>query len=99
MSLSIRPLLAWLFILLAGVLAGCAAPGYTVDDGRPIDEALLQGIRTFGKGEQVLRPAIVRSGGLNDDECDRQWELPISVTSSQAWNETERVAWVRGPPR
>ena len=95
MSLSIRPLLAWLFILLAGVLAGCAAPGYTVDDGRPIDEALLQSIRTFGKGEQVLRPAIVRSGGLNDDECDRQWELPISVTSSQAWNETERVAWVR----
>lgn len=90
-----RSSLAWLLVLLAGALAGCAAPRYTVDDGRPIDDALLQGIRTFGKGEQVLRPAIVRSGGLDDEQCERQWELPISVASSQAWNETERVAWVR----
>lgn len=90
-----RALFAWLLILLAVVLTGCAAPRYTVDDGRPIDDALLQGIRTFGKGEKALRPAIVRSGELNDDQCDRQWELPISVASSQSWTETERVAWVR----
>ena len=48
-------------------------------------------------GEQALRPAIARSAALGDKDCDRQWELPMSVMSSQGWSEDDRVAWVRAP--
>ena len=78
------------------LLGGCAAPPrYTVDDGRKVDEALLAGIRAYGDGERAIRPAIARSAALKDKDCDRQWELPFSATSSRAWTPDERVAWVR----
>jgi hypothetical protein len=86
-----------LFVLLAvSLLAGCAGPSYTVDDGRKVNEELLGHIRSFGAGEKALRPAIVRAGALKDAECDTQWELPFSVASSYDWSEVDRVAWVRG---
>lgn len=78
------------------LLTACAAPKFTVDDGRQVDEVLLGNIRSYGAGEQVLRPAIARTAALNDPECDTQWELPFSVASSDAWSEDDRVAWVRG---
>jgi hypothetical protein len=88
-----RRLVLLLFVLF---LTACAAPKYTVDDGRKVDEALLGHIRSYGAGEQALRPAISRSAALQDPECDTQWELPFSVASSDAWSADERVAWVRG---
>lgn len=88
-----RRLFALLFISL---LVGCAAPTYTVDDGRPVNETLLGHIRTYGTGENALRPAIVRSAALKDPVCDTQWELPFSVATSDDWSADDRVAWVRG---
>jgi hypothetical protein len=84
-------------LVLAGLalLAGCAGPKYTVDDGRKVDEALLSNMRAYGQGEQVLRPAIQRSAALQDADCDKQWELPFAVATSFGWDETDRVAWVR----
>jgi len=86
----------WIFTLFAlGFLAACAAPKYTVDDGRKVDETLLGHIRIFGAGEQALRPAIARSAALKDPDCDTQWELPFSVATSYQQSEDDRVAWVR----
>lgn len=85
-------LLALLLVLL---LQACAAPKYTVDDGRALDPKLLEALQSFGAGEQALRPAITRSAQVKDPDCDHQWELPISVASSAGWSEDERVAWVR----
>lgn len=90
----LRPL-ALSLLTAAALLGGCAVPQFTVDDGRPVDPALLANISLYGQGEQTLRPAIARSARLQDADCDRQWELPISVATSQGWAETERVAWVR----
>jgi hypothetical protein len=77
------------------LLAGCAGPKYTVDDGRTVDPQLLEHIGLYGKGEQLLRPAIRRSADLRDPDCDRQWELPFALASSKGWSENDRVAWVR----
>lgn len=88
-----RPLA--LALLTAALLGGCAAPKFTVDDGRAVDPTLLANIRLFGQGEQAMRPAIARSARLQDPDCDRQWELPIAVATSQGWAENDRVAWVR----
>ena len=86
-----------IFTLIVIVLiTACASPKYTVDDGRKVNEELLGHIRSFGAGEQVLRPAISRSAALKDADCDTQWELPFSVATSYDWTEDERVAWVRG---
>jgi hypothetical protein len=77
-------------------LGGCAsAPIYTVDDGRKVDETLLRNLRDFGSGERALRPAILRTSRLDDTDCDKQWELPFSLSSSQGWSADDRVAWVR----
>ncbi len=91
-----RPIGMGFAVLAALWLGGCAAPKYTVDDGRPVNEELLAQIRTYGRTERALRPAIVRSAELKDPQCAKQWELPFSVASSQAWKEDDRVAWVRG---
>lgn len=88
-----RRLIALIFV---GLLTGCAAPKYTVDDGRPVNEVLLGNIRTYGAGESAIRPAIARSAALNDPACDTQWELPFSVATSDEWSADDRVAWVRG---
>lgn len=76
-------------------LAGCSTPKYTVDDGRPVNPVLLANLNLFGQAEQALRPAIARTAQLNDKDCDRQWELPFAVATSQNWSEDDRVAWVR----
>ncbi len=82
--------------LVLSLLAACAAPKYTTDDGRKVDETLLGHIKSYGAGERVLRPAIARSAALQDPQCDTQWELPFSVASSDRWSDDDRVAWVRG---
>ncbi len=76
-------------------MVGCSSVKYTVDDGRKVNETLLANLRLMGHGERALRPAIVRSAALRDPGCSRQWELPFSVASSDAWPEDDRVAWVR----
>ncbi len=85
-----------LCLIFLGLLTACAAPKFTVDDGRVVDEVLLGHIRSYGSGEQALRPAIVRTAALKDPACDTQFELPFSVASSDEWSENDRVAWVRG---
>jgi hypothetical protein len=92
-----RTLARYLAILgLAALLGACGTTRYTVDDGRPVNEKLLSNIRLLGQGERVLRPAIARSGKLQDPDCSTQWELPFSVATSYEWDEDDRVAWVRG---
>ncbi|SNT08879.1 Uncharacterized conserved protein [Noviherbaspirillum humi] len=80
----------------AALLAGCAAPVYTVDDGSPVDERLLAAIRIYGKGEQAIRPAIVRSAALKDPDCDTQYDLPFAVAFSYDLPKEKRIAWARG---
>jgi len=82
-------------LIMVSLLAACAGPQYTVDDGRKVNEVLLGNIRAFGAGEKALRPAIVRSATLKDPDCDTQWELPFSVATSYEMNADDRVAWVR----
>lgn len=82
-------------LLLISLLAACAGPKYTVDDGRKVDEVLLGNIRTYGQGERAMRSAISRSASLQDKDCDTQWELPFSVESSYKLADDDRVAWVR----
>eukprot|EP01136_Pigoraptor_vietnamica_P031752 Opistho-1_new@92704 len=90
------PAMRLLFTVFACLLlAACAGPKYTIDDGRKVDEALLSSIRAYGSGEQSLRPAIARTAALQDPECDKQWELPFAVATSYGWAENDRVAWVR----
>lgn len=82
-------------LLLISLLAACAGPKYTVDDGRKVNEVLLGNIRAYGDGEQAMRPAIARASQLHDPDCDTQWELPFSVESSYDLKVDDRVAWVR----
>ncbi|MDR7269795.1 hypothetical protein J2X20_002424 [Pelomonas saccharophila] len=85
-----------LLIVLLALLTGCAAaPKFTVDDGRKVDETLLAGMRAYGAGERLIRPAIARSAALKDKDCDKQWELPFAVATSAGWNDNDRVAWAR----
>lgn len=89
-----RALAALAVVLL---LAACASapPKYTVDDGRKLDDKLVANIRAYGSGEQALRPAVLRSAGLKDPDCDKQWELPFAVATSDGLEENDRVAWAR----
>jgi len=82
-------------LFLISLLAACAGPKYTVDDGRKVDEVLLANIKAYGSGERVMRPAIERAAKLQDPDCDTQWELPFSVESSYDLKPDVRVAWVR----
>ena len=82
-------------LLIAFLVSACGSQKYTVDDGRKVDDALLQSMRHYGAGERSIRPAIVRSAALKDPACDVQWELPIAVATSYGWSENDRVAWVR----
>ena len=86
---------AWAVALASLFLGACSTVQYTVDDGRKVNETLLANLRALGHGERALRPAIARSAALNDPDCSRQWELPISVATSFEWEEDDRVAWVR----
>lgn len=80
---------------LALLLGACAGPKYTVDDGRKVNEEFLAQLRSFGEGERIVRPAIARAAALKDKDCDKQWELPFTVATSQSFDEDDRVAWVR----
>ena len=82
-------------LFLICLLCACAAPKYTVDDGRKVDETLLANIKSYGAGERAMRPAIARASLLKDPDCDSQWELPFSVESSYKQKADDRVAWVR----
>jgi hypothetical protein len=82
-------------LFLISLLAACAAPKYTVDDGRKVDETLLANIRSYGAGERAMRVAIGRASALKDPDCSTQWELPFSVESSYDLSADDRVAWVR----
>lgn len=85
-----------LLLLAALLLTGCASgPKFTVDDGRKVDETLLAGMRAYGAGERLIRPAIARSAALQDKDCDKQWELPFAVATSEGWSADDRVAWAR----
>ena len=85
-----------LLLALLALLTGCASgPKFTVDDGRKVNEDLLAGMRAYGAGERLIRPAIARSAALKDKDCDKQWELPFAVATSAGWSENDRVAWVR----
>jgi hypothetical protein len=85
-----------LLIVLLALLTGCASgPKFTVDDGRKVNEELLAGMKAYGAGERLIRPAIARSAALKDKECDKQWELPFAVATSAGWDENDRVAWAR----
>jgi hypothetical protein len=77
------------------LLCACSTVKYTVDDGRAIDPAILRPIQSFSTGEQAIRPAIARSATVLDKQCDKQWELPISVATSYEFPELQRVAWAR----
>ena len=76
-------------------LAGCSTLSYTVDDGRPVNERLLNNIRLLGEGERKLRPAILRAAQLKDPDCSTQWELPFSIATSYDLAPDDKVAWVR----
>lgn len=85
-----------LLLVLLALMTGCASgPKFTVDDGRKVDEALLAGMRAYGAGERLIRPAIARSAALRDKDCDKQWELPFAVATSAGWGTDDRVAWAR----
>lgn len=86
-----RLILPWIGLCLAG----CAGVKYTVDDGRKVDEALYEQIQTYGRGERALRPAIARAAALKDPDCDKQWELPFAIASSDGWSADDRIAWAR----
>jgi len=84
------------FLAVVTLLTGCASgPKFTVDDGRKVNEELLAGMRAYGAGERLIRPAIARSAALNDKDCDKQWELPFAVATSAGWDADDRVAWAR----
>lgn len=92
------PSQAYRALLLSAValLSGCAATVYTVDDGSPVDETLLANIRTYGKGQQLLRPNIVKTAELKDKDCSTQYELPFVTASSYDLPKEKKIAWARG---
>jgi hypothetical protein len=83
------------YLTVAALLGGCSTTKYTTDDGRVLKPELIANIELFGRGERALRPAIAQSAKLRGKGCDKQWELPFSVATSQGWDEADRVAWVR----
>lgn len=85
-----------LIALFSAMLAGCAAPVYTTDDGSEVDEKLLSSIRQYGKAEQTVRPQIIKTAELKDPDCSTQWELPFSVATSYDKPQMDKIAWVRG---
>lgn len=90
-----RPSTTWLPLLLSSLLLAACTPKYTIDDGRKVNETLLNNIRLYGAGEKTLRPSIARSSQLKDQDCSTQWELPFAVATSYDLDEDDRVAWVR----
>lgn len=76
-------------------LTGCATK-LTVDDGRELDAQLLSDMHAYGAAARALRPAIVRSAALHDNECAHQYELPFEALTSYGVQELDtRMAWAR----
>lgn len=92
MKRAITALIATIFL---AVLGGCATR-LTVDDGRKLDSHLVSEMRAYGAAATALRPAIVYSASLNDEDCSTQYELPFDVmTSYGVDDEDSKVALVR----
>lgn len=81
--------------VVLAALAGCATQ-LTVDDGRELDAQLLSDMHAYGAAARALRPAIVRSAALHDNECAHQYELPFEAVTSYGVDELDtRMAWAR----
>jgi hypothetical protein len=90
-----RAITAFLATAFLVMLAGCSTK-LTVDDGRKLDGQLVSEMRAYGAAAKALRPAIVRSAALNDEDCSAQYELPFDVmTSYGVEDEDAKVALVR----
>ncbi len=95
MRRSITRFIAAIFLAL---LAGCASTRLTVDDGRPLNAALVREMQAYGEAAAALRPAIVRSAALvdADTDCSTQYELPFEVLTSYGLDSDDaKVAWAR----
>lgn len=89
-----RSLIA-LCALSAPLLTGCGT-SLMVDDGRKLDDKLLAEMKQYGSAVKVLRPAIVKSAALKDEECSKQYELPFDAwTSDGIRSDDIKVAWLR----
>lgn len=86
--------LGWM-VVLSGVLGGCATQAPPQDDGRPLDPNLVASYQLYGQGERALRPALARAARLKGTTCDRQFELPFAVATSEGAEGDHRVAWKR----
>jgi hypothetical protein len=83
-------------VLCLSLLAGCGTPRLTVDDGRPLDNQLVDEMRAYGAGARAVRPAIVRSSVSGELDCSVQYELPFeAMTSYGLEDQNQKVAWVR----
>ena len=89
-----RSITAFIAAICLATSTGCATR-LTVDDGRELDSQLLAGMRAYGAAARVLRPAIVRSAELRDDQCSTQYELPFEAMTSYGLDDDVKVAWVR----
>lgn len=82
--------------LLLALLGGCGTPRLTTDDGRVLDAQLVREMRTYGTAARAVRPAIVRSATLHDQDCSGQYELPFeAMTSYGPASEDQKIAWWR----
>jgi hypothetical protein len=91
-----EPTTALAAALCFSLLAGCGTPRLTVDDGRPLDNQLVNEMRSYGAGARAVRPAIVRSAASRDPGCSLQYELPFeAMTSYGLDDQNQKVAWVR----
>jgi hypothetical protein len=86
---------AFIVAVFLATLTGCATK-LTVDDGRELDAQLLSDMHAYGAAARALRPAIVRSAALHDNECAHQYELPFEALTSYGVGELDtRMAWAR----
>lgn len=89
-----RPLVV-LCALGASFLTGCGTT-LMVDDGRKLDDKLVAEMKDYGSAVRVLRPAIVKSAALRDEDCSKQYELPfVAWTSDGIRSDDIKVAWLR----
>lgn len=90
-----RLTMAFIAASFLGGLGGCATE-LTVDDGRALNSQLVSDMRDFGEAAAMVRPAIVRSAAMADSGCDKQYELPFDVMTTDGVADADtKVAWAR----